>query len=255
MEMTKFKDAIEKGTVFSGTVRLVQRHESLDTDILMTELDGVQVVIAREEVDIRQVKTSLVNFIGRKVSFVILSVDEENGVLMASRKAVEERKRDALISKLEEGAEFDAKITKVLRFGAFVEINGVSVLLRNSDFAEGFTSLREVKQAGDVVKVKLTKVTENHRILVQAVEKFKTNSVMSLDKFEPNQVVLGRIRSVKPWGCFVCIEANIDALCPIPGTFDVEEDMLVSFRITQVRVDEKKVRGKIINILPDEIEE
>ncbi|WP_144537277.1 S1 RNA-binding domain-containing protein [Bacillus thuringiensis] len=255
MEMTKIKEAIEKGTVFSGVVRLVQRSELLNTDILMTELNGMHVIIAREEVDMRDVKTSLVNYIGTKVSFVILSVDEENGVLIASRKLVQEKKRDALIAQFESGAEFEAKITKLLRFGAYFEIGGVTVLLRNADFAEGYTAINEVKKVGDVVKVKLAKVTKNKRILVQAVEKYKTESAMSIDKFEPNQVVLGRIRSVKPWGCFVCISENIDALCPIPGTFEVEEDMRVRFRITQVREEEEKVRGKIINILPDEIEE
>lgn len=255
MEMTKIKEAIEKGTVFSGVVRLVQRSELLNSDILMTELNGKQVLIAREEVDMRDVKTSLVNYIGTKVSFVILSVDEENGVLIASRKVVQEKKRDALIAKLETGVEVETKITKVLPFGAYMEIDGVAVLIRNSDFAEDFTALREVKNVGDVLRVKLAKVTKNKRILVQAIEKYKADSTMTLDNFEPNQVVLGRIRSVKPWGCFVCIAGNIDALCPIPGTIEVEEDMRVSFRITQVRKDEEKVRGKIINILPDDIEE
>lgn len=255
MEMTKIKEAIEKGTVFNGMVRLVQRSELLNTDILMTELNGMQVIIAREEVDMRDVKTSLVNYIGRKISFVIVSVDEDKGVLIASRKVVQEKQRDALIAELEAGTEFEAKITKILPFGAYVEIKGIAVLLRNSDFAEGYTALREVSKVGDVLQVKLAKVTKNNRILVQAVEKYKTDSPMNLENFEPNQVVLGRIRSVKPWGCFVCIAENIDALCPIPGTIEVEEDMRVSFRITQVRKEEEKVRGKIINILPDDIEE
>ena len=83
--------------------------------------------------------------------------------------------------------------------------------------------------------------------LFEAVKKYKSPTIMSIDSLK-NQVVLGVVRSIKPWGVFVQIAPNLDALCS-PDVVELEEDMKVSIKITKVIKEEKKVRGKILNVL------
>lgn len=254
MTIEKYEEVMEKGTVLVGLVKLVQHNQELDTDILMLDLDGVKAIVTRDELDIREIKTSLVNFVGKRIKFMVKEIDRETGVVICSRKMVKEVERDAMVKRLEAGEELSAKIVKLLNFGAYLDIEGVTVLIRNQDWAEDYTSMSEVLKVGDMLKVKLRKVTANKRVFVEVIEKYKNPTIMSLEIFERNQVVLGVVRNVKPWGAYVCIAPNIDALCPIPETADIEEGMRVSFRITQVKTEEERVRGKIIKVLSDEIE-
>lgn len=248
----KYEELQKNGTVLTGIVKLVQHKAELDTDILMLDLEGVQAIIIRDELDIRNITTSLVNFVGKRIKFMVMEIDREAGVVICSRKAVKELEREAMIKRLEAGEQVKAKIVKILNFGAYLDVEGVTALIRNQDFADDYTTIEEIKSVGDVLDVKLRKVSANGRIFVEAVEKYDNPTIMSLDLFEPNQVVFGVVRNVKPHGAYVCIAPKLDALCPVPGTADLEEGMKVTFRITQVRPEEGRVRGKIIKILTEE---
>ena len=91
-------------------------------------------------------------------------------------------------------------------------------------------------------------MNDNLKINVQAVTKYECHSSITIEDFEPQTVVYGLVRSVKPWACFVNIAPNLDAICPVPTFFTVKEGMKVAFRINQVRLEEGRVRGKIIKV-------
>lgn len=250
--MSKFdmyKQAQEEKQVLKGLVKIVQYDEELESDVLILDLDGVKAIIKREEVDLEVEWKSLVGFLGREVYFTVLEVDEENDRLFCSRKEAQKIKKDEIVERLTEGEVFTAQIINILKYGAYVEIEGVTGLLKNVDFAEDYTAVGDILKVGDKVNVKLKKITENDKLTFEAVEKYKNPTIMEFDMFERNQVVLGVVRNVKPWGAYVNIAPGLDALCPIPGTGELEEGMKVSFRITQVRKDEQRVRGKIVRIL------
>jgi len=247
--LSAFEKAMKEKKVLKGLVKIVQHDEELGTDVLILDLDGVKGVIKREEVDLEVNWKSLVGFVGREVSFVVQEVDKEKGVVYCSRKEAQKLKRDEIVERLREGEMFNAQVIKILRYGAYVEIEGVTGLLKNVDFAEDYTTVGDVLKVGDTVNVRLKKISANNRLIFEAVEKYKNPTIMSFDTFQRDQVVLGVVRNVKPWGVYVCIAPGIDALCPIPGTGEIEEGMKVSFRITQVRPEEKRIRGKIVRIL------
>lgn len=248
-KLNVFRKAMENKEIMKGVVKLVQYNKDLGTDILALDLDGVKGVIVREEADHEVKWKSLVGFIGREVNFIVKSIDEETGTVFCSRKEAQEILKGEIIERLCEGEVFNAKIVNILKYGAYVEIEGISGLLKNVDFADDYTAIEDVLKVGDTVNVKLKKVSANDKLIFEAVEKYKNPTIMEFDMFERDQVVLGVVRNVKPWGVYVCIAPGLDALCPIPGTGEIEEGMKVSFRITQVKPEEKRVRGKIIRTL------
>ncbi|WP_257985750.1 S1 RNA-binding domain-containing protein [Bacillus sp. M6-12] len=228
---------------------MVQHNAELDTDVLVLDLDGVKGIIIRDEVDLEVEWKSLVGFLGREVSFVVKEIDRDTGVVICSRKDAQEILKQEVVERLREGEVFNAQVINVLKYGAYVEIDGVTGLLKNVDFADDYTTVGEVLKVGDTVNVKLKKVSSNDRLIFEAIEKYKNPTIMSFDMFERDQVVLGVVRNVKPWGVYVCIAPGLDALCPIPGTGELEEGMKVSFRITQIKPEDQRVRGKIVRIL------
>jgi len=247
--LEKYKKAMKEGAILKSVVKIVQHEPTLDKDVLILDLEGIKGIIVREEVDAEHNWKSLVGFVGREVSFIIKEIDEEKGIIFCSRKEAQEKIKQEITQRLMDGEVFPAQIINILNYGAYVEIEGVTGLLKNSDFAEDYTTIKDVLKIGDKVNVKLKKVSANNKFIFEAVEKYKNPTILNFDMFERNQVILGVIRNVKPWGCYVCIAPNLDALCPIPPTMEIEENMKVSIRITQVDKENKRVRGKILKVL------
>ena len=255
--LEQLKTLQAEGKVLKGRVKLVEEHNKdhqnkYGTDILQLELaSGLKGIIKREDLDVRVIKQSLVPYVGKQVRFIIKDI-EEDGTLICSRKEVKEAQRDELIKRLENGETFDARITHIERFGAYCNIEGTSVVLRNMDFSDDHTIISDIYKVGDSIKVKLHKVASTKRILVEAVEKYCNPTAVDFDTFATNQVVYGRIRTIRTWGCYVNIAPGLDALAPIPDTFDVEEGMTVLLRTTKVDPEQRRVRGKVILIINED---
>lgn len=247
--MSFYKKAMENKEILKGMVVLTQHDDELDSDILVMDLDGIRGVIKREDVDYQVEWRSLVGFVGMEVRFIVKEIDEDNRIVYCSRKEAQEMVEDDVIKRLKEGEVFNATITGLVRYGAYVEMEGIYGLLKNSDFSEDHVNIRDVMNVGDTINVKLNNVSMNNRITVEPVQKYRLKTVLKLDNFERNQVVLGTVNGIKPWGAYVTIAPGLDALCPIPPTEEIEEGSKVSFRITQVKEEEGRVRGKIVRVL------
>ncbi|TCJ98275.1 UNVERIFIED_ORG: small subunit ribosomal protein S1 [Anoxybacillus amylolyticus] len=239
--------AVAETRVQKGLVRMIQFDPRLEEEVLVVDAEGQKVLIPRQEVDADREWKSLVGFVGREVSFV--AKEEVDGVLIGSRKDAQTLKRDEIVSRLKDGEVFSARVINILRYGAYVEIDGVTGLLKNVDFAEDHTTVGDVLQLGDSVNVRLKKISSNGRLIFEAVEKYKSPTIMDFSMFERDQIVLGTIRSIKPWGLYVCIAPNVDALCQMPSTGEFEEGQKVTIRIKKVIPEEKRVRGKIVRVL------
>lgn len=249
----QLEKAMANQEILKGKIKLVQHSDEYDTDILLVDYNGVKAIITRENFDVRVRKESLVKYVGANIKFVITDITED-GVLLCSRRIVKEYERDLLIEKLEKGEEFEGKIVHILKFGAYLNVKGVLVVLKNMDFADDHTTVNDVHKEGDIIKVKLQKVTSTKKILVQAVEKYCNPTAINFDTFKPQQVVFGRIKTIKPFGCFVCIAPNLDALAPVPELPDgeVEEGTSVLLKISKVDSENQKIRGKVVRIVEDD---
>jgi len=246
--LKKYEDFVKEKKVLKNIVKVVHYDEQLESDVLLLDLDGFKGIIKKKDVDADLDIKSLVNFIGREVSFVALEVDRETGNIICSRAEAQRMTKENVMNRLSDGEAFPAQIINILKYGAYVEIEGVTGLLKNTDFAEDYTAIEEMHSIGETIQVKFKKVSENDTMLFEAVKKYKNPTIMGIGMFQPNQVVYGVIRSIKPFGIFVQIAPNLDALCA-PATEELEEDMKVSVKITKVIIEENKVRGKIINVL------
>lgn len=147
----------------------------------------------------------------------------------------------------------DADVIKVKDFGAYLQYKGTVLILRNKDFANDFTSVKEVVREGSKLKCKLVELSKTKRIFVMAAQKYEVNSKVDLNMFRRDQVVLGSVVAVKPFGVFVRIAPGVDALCPIPLNYDPKEGDQVKFRVLQVDENKRRVRGKIMNRVQDEV--
>lgn len=251
--LEKLNELKENETVLIGRVKVIGYNDRFKTDVLRLEMkNGLSGYIKREDLDVVESKQSLVPYVGRQVKFIIKEILED-GTLVCSRKEIREAERADLVKRLQDGEEFEGKITHIEKYGGYISINGVSVVLRNMDFSNDHTILADKYNVGDKIKVKFSKMTASGRIYVEAVEKYCNPTEVDFSSFEKNQVVLGRVRTIKTWGCYVCIAPNLDALAPIPENLDMEleDGMSVRFKISKVDEENHRIRGKVLEIIDE----
>lgn len=219
-------------------------------DVIWFEHEAVKVYIPRSEISVRQIKRSLITFVGETITYVIKEVSEDGTYVVGSIKEVEQMRREALVKRVTENPdlEFEGTIRYIEKYGAYVDVAGVSVLLTNQDFAEDYTTIRDVHKHGDKIRIKVSKIMGN-KIIFEAVEKYRANSNIGFDDFEEKQVVVGTVRDVKPQHLFVCLAPNLDALAPIPEWFEVREGDKVQFLIGKIMPEQKRIRGKVTKVL------
>ena len=237
-----------------GLGRAVYFDENKKEEVLLVENmnknNRETVVIPKSEIGENK---NLYALVGKLVDYV--NIDEPG---FASMKKAMPVKREILLSRFERGEILSGRITSIQRWGACLTINGVSCLIRNCDFASDYSTIADVYKEGDMIDgLKLRKVSETERISLEKVEKYENPHAVDLSNIKSGAVILGTVRNVKPFGCFVAVaNGNIDALCPVPQDEEIEEGMKVKCRLTNVDLesDERKIRGKIESII-NEIEE
>jgi small subunit ribosomal protein S1 len=244
-----FKKAKEEEKILKDVVVLTQVDKETNEEVLVLDFKDYKGIIRKDEIDMFMPWKSFVRFVGKEIDFVVTEIDTENKVIYCSRKKAQDKMCSETMTKLSQGEVMEATISGIVKYGAYVEVAGVYGLVKNADFSDYHIPIGDVLKVGDKMKVKLKKVSENEKITLEPIEKHVVQTIMSFDAFERDQVVLGEVTGVKPWGAYVNIAPGLDALCPIPPTDDIEVGMKVSFRITKVKEDEGKVRGKIVKVL------
>jgi len=113
------------------------------------------------------------------------------------------------------GDEVDGVVTKVLPYGAFVEIKpGVEGLVHISDFSwtKKKVNVAEYVKEGEKVKVRITDLHPEDRKLKLGIKQLVANPWETAEKdFAVGTVIKGKVVEVKPFGIFVEIADGIDA--------------------------------------------
>lgn len=237
-------------TVLTGTVVMVQGKPGSNDTELIVDYKTVKCVMPRKEIDASVRFKSLVSFMGSEIPFIVKSISKEDNSCVVSRADVQRTKAPDILDKLEDGECFDGRVINVLKYGAYVDIDGVAGLMKNADFADDMTAVREILHVGDKIKVKLRGKSSNGTLLFEAVKKYVSPSAIRKEDLEVGQIVLGVVRSIQPFGIFVNVAPGLDALVESEYV-EVEEDQKVSVKIKVIKQDGDKlrVRGKIVAVL------
>ncbi len=104
-------------------------------------------------------------YVGRKFEFLVseYSVDDRGLSVVVSRRALIEReeqaRREEALARLEEGQTVNGTVTRVMEFGAFVDLGGVEGLIPAREVAwDRVDDLNAVLKSGDAVTVKVLRV-------------------------------------------------------------------------------------------------
>lgn len=126
---------------------------------------GVSGFVPASHVATRDVRR-LDRFIGKTLRLKILEADRaSNQLVLSHREAIEEqrqRRREATLSRLDEGVVCEGKVQNLTNYGAFIDLGGVDGLLHISEMS--WAHIRhpsDLLKPGDIIRVVVLKIEED----------------------------------------------------------------------------------------------
>jgi small subunit ribosomal protein S1 len=161
-------DRLQPGQVVEGTISNIVDFGAF------VDLEGIDGLIHISELSWSHVNhPSEILSIGDKVTVKVLDIDRDRQRISLGLKQTQEDPWQRVVDTYNIGDELEGTVTKVVTFGAFVEIlDGVEGLVHISELAQHHVeNPREIIQPGDPVKVKILEIDSERRRLSLSIKR------------------------------------------------------------------------------------
>jgi small subunit ribosomal protein S1 len=158
---------------------------------------------------------------GQKLECKVIELNRSRNNVVLSRRAVleEERKevRQEILGRLQPGQIVEGKISNIVDFGAFVDLDGIDGLIHISELSWSHVNHpSEVLAIGDEVRVKVLDIDrERQRISLGLKQTQEDPWQRVLDTYKPGDVLEGKVTKVVAFGAFVEILPGVEGLVHI----------------------------------------
>ena len=167
-------DRLQPGMVVEGAISNIVDFGAF------VDLDGIDGLIHISELSWSHVNhPSEILSIGDVVPVKVLDIDRDRQRISLGLKQTQEDPWQRVVDTYNVGDELEGKVTKVVTFGAFVEImDGVEGLVHISELAQHHVeNPREVVEPGDAVRVKILEIDSERRRLSLSVKRVEDQLV------------------------------------------------------------------------------
>ncbi len=209
---------------------------------------GLRGFLPASLVDVRRTK-DLNQFLGQELGCRIIEMDRNRNNVVLSRRAVleEEKKHEKskILEKISKGAVLTGRISSIVDFGAFVDLGGIDGLIHISELCwSHIDHPSEVVALGDEVKVQVLDVDlERERISLGLRQTQEDPWKEKACKYNPGQIITGKVTKIVPFGAFVEIEEGLEGLIHI-SELDYKR---IEMPEEVVKVDDE-VKAKIVGV-------
>jgi small subunit ribosomal protein S1 len=209
----RIEGAAESGEPVEGTVIEVVKGG------LILDL-GVRGFLPASLVDIRRVQ-NLDEFMGQKLECKVIELNRSRNNVVLSRRAVleEERKevREQILGRLQPGQVVEGKISNIVDFGAFVDLEGIDGLIHISELSWSHVNHpSEVVSIGDTVRVKVLDIDRDRQRISLGLKQTQEDPWQRvLNEYHVDDVVEGKVTKIVAFGAFVQILPGVEGLVHI----------------------------------------
>ena len=181
------------------------------------ELGNVRAFLPGSLVDVRPVRdTGYLE--GKDLEFKVIKLDRRRNNVVVSRRAVVEEEysaeREALLERLEEGAELNGVVKNLTDYGAFLDLGGIDGLLHITDMAwRRVKHPSEVVEIGQEIMVKVLKFDRERQRVSLGLKQMGEDPWVNISRRYPEGTrVFGKVTNIADYGCFVEIEEGVEGL-------------------------------------------
>jgi len=186
---------------------------------------GVRGFLPASLVDIRRVH-NLDEFMGQTLECKVIELNRSRNNVVLSRRAVleEERKevREQILGRLEPGQVVEGKISNIVDFGAFVDLDGIDGLIHISELSWSHVNHpSEVVAIGDTVRIKVLDIDRDRQRISLGLKQTQEDPWQRvISAHRPGDVLGGQVTKVVAFGAFVEILPGVEGLVHISELAD-----------------------------------
>lgn len=228
--LVKVKEVVKGGVVaYFGSIRVF--------------IPGSQ--ISRERVELDSV-------VGKSLEVKLIELDLKNRKVLASRRVIEEElykeNRKKAWANVKSGEKRTGVVTRLAKFGAFVDIGGIEGLIHLNDLSwERIHRAEDVVSVGDKVEVFVGEVDrqkERVALILKDVEKepWKVHG----DSIKDGEIFEGTVTRLATFGAFIEVLPGVEGLVHISEITD--ENITKPGDVLKIN---QKVKVKVLNIDKD----
>jgi small subunit ribosomal protein S1 len=185
-------------------------------------LSGVRAFCPMSQIDL-QFCEKPEEHVGAKYPFRIMEIKEKGKNIIVSRRGLLEEEREEkskeTLTRLKPGLECEGKVTKLIDFGAFVDIGGIDGMVHISEISHArIRHPSEVLKPGQQVQVKVMKFETDKdgrpkiSLSIKALEPDAWEKGLG---FEEGEIVHGKVSRLADFGAFVEVARGVDGLVHI----------------------------------------
>jgi small subunit ribosomal protein S1 len=216
---------------------------------------GVRGFLPASLVDIRRVH-DLDDFKGQALECKVIELNRSRNNVVLSRRAVleEERKevREQILGRLQPGMVVEGRISNIVDFGAFVDLEGIDGLIHISELSWSHVNHpSEVLSIGETVRVKVLDIDrERQRISLGLKQTQEDPWQRVLNEYRVGDALEGKVTKVVAFGAFVEIVPGVEGLVHISELADhhvetpgevVQPGQEVWVRILEIDEDRRRI--------------
>ena len=186
---------------------------------------GVRGFLPASLVDIRRVH-NLDEFLGQALECKVIELNRSRNNVVLSRRAVleEERKevREQILGRLEPGQVVEGKISNIVDFGAFVDLDGIDGLIHISELSWSHVNHpSEVVSIGDTVRIKVLDIDRDRQRISLGLKQTQEDPWQRvISTHRQGDVLEGTVTKVVAFGAFVEILPGVEGLVHISELAD-----------------------------------
>jgi small subunit ribosomal protein S1 len=215
------------------------------------------------QIDVAYVETPE-DYVGQTHEFLVIQFEKNGRNIVVSRRKLlakaMEKEKQAFFSRLNTGDIFEGRVTKLMPYGAFVElIPGVEGMVHISELSwSRVKTSDEIVRPGDTVSVKVIAITDDDKknqkkisLSMKQIDSDPWDTVT--EKFQPGDKVIGKVTRCMKFGVFVEIAPGIEGLVHISEMSYVKriinpEDVVTPGETVSVMVKELDAEKRRISL-------
>ena len=222
---------------------------------LVANINNIRVFVPSSQISNKFVQ-DLSSFKGKEFDFNIIEFNKAKRRIIAGRRELVQASEDAAKAKIYDnfkaGAKVQGTVSRIVDFGAFVDLGGVDGLIHISELSWGrIKKVTDVLKEGDSVNATILEIDQaKNKISLSLKDASQNPWVLAKDKFNIGDIIEGKVVRIVDFGAFVEIEPGIDGLVHISQISQkhiakVEEALtigqIIKAKITEIDTDNKKI--------------
>jgi small subunit ribosomal protein S1 len=255
---------VEVGAIVHGTVR------SLTDYGAFVDIGGVDALLHVSDISRSRVsKPADVLSVGQEIEVKILKIDAEKRRISVGMKQLEPDPWDSVAAKYAPGERARGTVTRVMDFGAFVELEpGIEGLIHVSEmsWAKKVRTPSDIVKPGETVDAVILGVSASERRISLGLKQTLGDPWADVaTKFEVGSAVEGPVTSLTKFGAFVQLSEGIEGMIHVSDMsaekrINHPQDMLkvgqsVKAQVLEVDAEKRRLKLGMKQLVPTSIEE